>query len=457
MSKKKQPTRITLLSDIHGNLPALEAVLDDAARAGGDEIWDLGDVLGYAPFPNEVVGKLRDIEAVGIIGNYDLKVLAFARKKDKWQRKKPPAKYAAFAWNHAHLRARAVAFLESLPEQRRRTVNGFETLLVHGSPVSIDEPLNSQMPTSRFAELAEAARADVVVFGHSHDPFVRRAGLTWFVNPGSVGRPEGGDWRASYAMLEFADDGLKVEHRRVPYDIDRVVRAVHAAGLPKEFVDVFRRAKSLDQLAEENHRPLPRRHERAPDRRLDVVLALARSCEYERAHTHQVTRLALQIFDGLKNLHRLGLRARFQLQCGALLHDIGWLEGRQGHHKTAMKRIMADPRLPFERRERTIIALVARYHRKALPQATDEYFCELSQPDQRRVEMMASILRVADGLDRSHASLVQSVRCRVSTRQIMLACRARGDLDVEIAAARKKADLMERVFGRRFVLRRLEK
>ncbi len=456
MSKKKEPTRIVLLGDIHGNLPALEAVLEDAVCAGYDEIWNLGDMLGYAPFPNEVVRMLQNVNAVNIIGNYDLKVLAFSLKKEKWKRKKPPAKYAAFDWNHASLRGKSRAFLESLPQQVRRGVGGVEMLLVHGSPASIDEPLDSDTPSERFQELAEMAQADVVLCGHSHRPFVRRVGPVRFVNPGSVGRPEGGDWRASYAVLEFGESGLRVGHRRVPYDIDRVVRAVHAAGLPKDFIDVFRKAKSLDQLRQSSRKVARGCSEQRSQDILDAVLAVARSCRYERQHTHQVTKLALNLFDDLSDLHRMGPRERFQLHCGALLHDIGWLEGRQGHHKTAMKRIIVDPRLPFERREREIVALIARYHRKALPQADDEYFGGMSEADQHRVEVLAGILRIADGLDRSHNNVVQDVRCNVTPRQISVRCRVDGDADVEIAAALKKADLMERVFGRRLVFTRLE-
>jgi exopolyphosphatase/guanosine-5'-triphosphate,3'-diphosphate pyrophosphatase len=189
---------------------------------------------------------------------------------------------------------------------------------------------------------------------------------------------------------------------------------------------------------------------------LPAVLALAESCRYERQHTHQVAKLALEIFDGLKALHRLGPPERFLLYCGALLHDIGWLEGRKGHHKTAMKWIVAEPRLPFERRERQIVALIARYHRKALPQAEDKYFGGLDEVDQRRVEVLAGILRVADGLDRSHDNAVQAIYCRVSARCIEVGYRAEGRAEIEIAAAEKKADLLERVFGRRLAFKRLE-
>jgi exopolyphosphatase/guanosine-5'-triphosphate,3'-diphosphate pyrophosphatase len=122
-----------------------------------------------------------------------------------------------------------------------------------------------------------------------------------------------------------------------------------------------------------------------------------------------------------------------------------------------MKRIMAEPSLIFDRREREIVALVARYHRKVLPHVGHEYFAALDAEDRRRVEVLAGVLRVADGLDRGHNNVVQDLQCRVSSRQITVRCQTTRIADGEFAAADKKADLMERTFGRRLVFRRVEK
>jgi len=452
MARKTRSTKIALLSDIHGNLPALEAVLEDAAQEGIAGIWNLGDMLGYAPFPNEVLRRLREVGAVSIVGNYDRKVLDFASKAGAWKRTKPPAKYIAFQWNDSHLEGKSRRLLRSLPEQVRRNVKGFDVLMVHGSPASIDELIGSTTPRQRLAELARAAHADVVVCGHSHDPFVRRVGEVWFVNPGSVGRPEGGDWRASYAILEFSKEDLNVDHRRIAYDIDRVARAVHAAGLPKGFIDVFRKGKSLDQLRGNPGSSDARRPRRA-DTELQTVLALAQRCRYERAHTHQVTRLALMIFDALEEVHRMGVRDRSLLHYAALLHDIGWAEGPQGHHKASMRLILSDSGLPFGRAERQMVALIARYHRKALPSERHEHYRNLDRADQHRVCMLAGILRVADGLDRSHNSIVRVVQCRVSDRRIVFVCDVRETSQAELRSAAEKADLFREAFGRSLVLK----
>ncbi len=452
MNRKKKPTTIALISDIHGNLPALEAVFRDIQRRCASDIWNLGDMLGYAPFPNKVLAALREVGAVSIIGNYDQKVLAFAEKRNKWKKRKPPAKYAAFHWNDMYLRDENRVFLASLPEQIRRPFGGLTALLVHGSPVSIDEALSSDTPENRLVELAEIARADLVVCGHSHEPFVRHVGPCWFVNPGSVGRPEGGDWRASYATLNLGKTGIEVEFHRVAYDIERVARGVHAAGLPREFINVFRQAKSLDQLWAKEADVLGGLGKGDNDKVLGTVLALAERCHYDCAHTHQVTKLALELYDGLSDLHKMGSKERFWLQCGSLLHDIGWFEGRQGHHKAAMRLIMADRELTLPRRDRQIVALVARYHRKALPSSQHEYFADLSPADQHCVCVLASFLRIADGLDRSHCGAVEGLQCQVSDKKVVLKCEGYGTLAVELAAVTKKADLFQATFQRELVV-----
>lgn len=452
MVRKKKQTTIALISDVHGNLPALEAVLDDASRCVVDETWNLGDVLGYAPFPKEVLATLRRVEVLNLIGNYDLKVLDFPQKAATWKNKKAPAKYVGFQWNHARLSKDNIAFLKALPEQVRRSVDGLEALLVHGSPASIDELLNSHTPAARFRELAQMAKADLVVCGHSHEPFVRQVGKTLFVNPGSVGRPEGGDPRASYAVLTFCDGAVRAELRRVPYDIERVVRAVHAAELPGDYVEVFRQAKNLDQLWGDAE-GVEGAGQAASKKTLEAALDLARRCRYEHEHTHQVTRLALELFDALADLHELGPRERFWLECGALLHDIGWIDGQQGHHKTAQRLIMGDAALSLERRPREIVGLIARYHRKALPSEKHKIYRHLDQSDQHRVAVLGGILRIADGLDRTHRNVVQGLRSRVSQRAITITCRVCGPADIEFMAAQKKADLLEGVFGRTVVIR----
>ena len=185
---------------------------------------------------------------------------------------------------------------------------------------------------------------------------------------------------------------------------------------------------------------------------LEAVLALARKCNYEREHTHQVEKLALQLFDQLVELHHLGGQERFMLRCGALLHDIGWIQGQKGHHKTALIIIMENVVLPFDFRDKSIIALLARYHRKALPKEQHTYFRDLNTKDRDIVRKLAGILRVADSLDRTHQSKVEDISCRAGRKQIWLTCRSVKSLESEFAAARDKAELFEQVFGRKLAM-----
>jgi exopolyphosphatase/guanosine-5'-triphosphate,3'-diphosphate pyrophosphatase len=193
-------------------------------------------------------------------------------------------------------------------------------------------------------------------------------------------------------------------------------------------------------------------HSGKDDSRLQAVLQLAQDCEYEVGHTHQVTRLALHLFDELEPLHGLGAEERFWLHCGALLHDIGLIKGARRHHKTALRIILDTPLLPFDARERLIVGSIARYHRKALPQETHAHFAALDPADQDSVSILAALLRVADGLDYTHQSLVDDLSCETSPQQIIVHCEVRRAAEVERQRALYKGNLLEQVSGRELVV-----
>jgi exopolyphosphatase/guanosine-5'-triphosphate,3'-diphosphate pyrophosphatase len=161
---------------------------------------------------------------------------------------------------------------------------------------------------------------------------------------------------------------------------------------------------------------------------LQAVLALSGSCPDHTAHMCHVERLVLQLFDGLLPLHRLGRAARFRLRCAALLHDIGWLAGRRGHHKASLRMILDTPLLPLRPRERLLVALVARYHRKALPGLRHGHYARLSPRDRREVRRLAGLLRVADALDVNHDSAVERVACTGGLAAERVRALARGGL-----------------------------
>ncbi len=228
--------RVAVLSDIHANLVALDAVL--AAAGTVDAIWHLGDVVGYGPDPNGVVRRLREVGAIGVRGNHD--VAALGGSEIEWFN---PAARRAMEWTRGTLAPDARRWLEGLPE--RRTEAGVE--LVHGSPRNPIWEYVTGTSTAR-ASLERLARP-LGLHGHTHVPVawlesddgveaLRPApseeltldGRRAFVNPGSVGQPRDGDPAASFLVLE--PDRGRVEWHRTPYDIAAVQSAMRAVHLP---------------------------------------------------------------------------------------------------------------------------------------------------------------------------------------------------------------------------------
>lgn len=240
--------RIALLSDIHANLPALEAVIAHGEGKEIDKIWNLGDSVGYGAFPDEVVQLLRQESILSILGDYDRKALKANKKGKKSIKTKHPQKRLAFIWANRHLSARSRKYLRSLPEKRQIKESGWDMLLIHGSPASRKEHLEPDTPESRLKELSKIASAQIVICGHSHQPFLRHVDQVRFINPGSVGRPDDGDPRASYAILELRQEWMWVDHYRVDYDVVSAVQAIRKNNLPEEFAQMLIQGCSLDAI-----------------------------------------------------------------------------------------------------------------------------------------------------------------------------------------------------------------
>jgi len=400
--------------------------------------------VGYGAHPEEVVALLRRRADVSIMGNYDRKVLKYPEKKDKWRSSKNAEKLYAFQYAWERLSESSRRYLAALPAEARLAAGGLRVLLVHGSPEAEDEPLTCEVDERRLAELAEKCDADVVVCGHAHRAMCREAGGVLFVNTGSVGRPEGPDRRACYATMAIDAGRTLVEHHRVAYGVDEAVGAIRSSGQPEAFARMVLTGQGYQQVHDAQARSAEA---------IAAATALAQRCDYDRPHTEQVTRLALDLFDKLADLHGLGARGRFLLNCAALLHDIGWCEGGKAHHKTAMRLILADTTIDLDERERAIVACVARYHRGAMPRERHKRFAALDDGDQRTVWLLAGMLRVADGLDYTHGSLVRDVDVRVRTGHLEVIFRAESGAQAELAQAEKKSDVLARALGRVVSLR----
>jgi len=173
---------------------------------------------------------------------------------------------------------------------------------------------------------------------------------------------------------------------------------------------------------------------------------------YEVGHRRQVARLALRLFDELQSEHGYMEKERLLLHCAGQLHDIGVTVDAEKHHKATQRMILDAELPPFNETEQAIIALVARYHRKALPSSKHAVFAELPEDDQQVVRWLAALLRVADGLDRTHADAVRDVCCTVTTSDICVTAFADGPAEVERTVALEKGKLLEDVLGRRLAV-----
>ncbi len=229
--------RLAVFSDIHGNRHAFDAVLADMAARGLQPAYCLGDLVGYGAFPNEVAARVRDLAIPTIMGNYDDGVgfdrddcgCAYKEERDRLLGDR------SLAWTKARVTSNNKTFLRELLPELRVTLDGRRVLLVHGSPRKMNEYLFEDRPISSFERLAASSNADVIVFGHTHRPYVKRVDGVWFVNAGSVGKPKDGDARACYVILEPAADP-PASFVRVSYDVAAAAAAIRGSGgLPHEF------------------------------------------------------------------------------------------------------------------------------------------------------------------------------------------------------------------------------
>jgi predicted phosphodiesterase len=243
--------RYALISDIHANLPALVAVLDDiAARNTTDAIYHLGDLVGYAPWPNEVIERLRAAGIPGVAGNYDSTVATDykhcgCRYEDAQQE---ALAHRSYLWTREHTAPRHKTWLSALPFRLDLRplgghLSGPTLTLVHGhqtlNTVYVAEDRSDAFLATMSASIGARA-GDVIAFGHTHTPWHRTVGDVHFINTGSVGRPKDGDWRAGYVWLDVTAGAVQVEVRRVAYDVERTASAILASTLPHEFADYLR-------------------------------------------------------------------------------------------------------------------------------------------------------------------------------------------------------------------------
>jgi putative phosphoesterase len=436
-------TKVGVLSDIHANLYALQKVFQDGEERGIEVYLNAGDSIGFGPCPNEVLELLYEKNVLSIIGNYDAQILA-GKKNDAKGEKRMGYRFTA-----KELAISSKDYLGSLPRELRLEVAGKRLLVTHGSPESIEEHIYHGTSAKRLKNLACTAKADIIVLGHSHEQFCKDSNSACFVNPGSVGRPSDGNPQTAYAILSFSP--FKIDFIRLDYDIEGAASALRKKGLPESFAQMLLRGVSLDAIIEEDQ---AKEDWMVQDCKGAVQVSGEVSKNYwpDMEHCNQVSKLAVQLFDGLIGLHQLGMREKCWLECAAILHDIGLAKSREGHHKKSAKLILNETELPFTSRERQIIASIARYHRKGLPKPSHYNLSSLDRETVRKVKILSSFLRVADSLDFTHQSIAKAANIKVGTKKVTVECISKMKSLPEEQAFNKKNDLFEKVFAKKMVL-----
>jgi putative phosphoesterase len=225
--------RIAVIADLHANLPALRAVLDDAFALGCETIWCVGDVVGRGPHPGEVIDELRRLGVFSVQGNWD-EAVGLRREHPGVTWGDPAADAdgsASLTWTIAHTTDEQRSWLRQLPTAHRFSVEDRSVLLFHGSPVRQNEELWSDRPSRVFSRIVSDQGDDLMCFGHTHEAFHRVVAKSHFVAAGSVGCGSMEDPRARYAVIDMGGGELMVNIRSVAYDHRSVEAAMRAAGL----------------------------------------------------------------------------------------------------------------------------------------------------------------------------------------------------------------------------------
>jgi predicted phosphodiesterase len=254
--------RIALFSDIHANLPALQACLADIDSKQPDAVYCLGDLVGYNIWPNEVVAEIRKRGIPTIAGNYDFGI---GRTSDecgcayKTDEERNMGKIS-ISYTNSIVQPEARQYLRTLPAhisvEYQLNTNSLFMLLVHGSPRKINEYLFEDRDEKSLARIMETANADIMCFGHTHKPYHRILNTgteetphyRHAINIGSVGKPKDKDPRGCYAMItldenasSLSDSSVKVEFIRFEYDVEKAALAVEDSPLPNGYADMLRR------------------------------------------------------------------------------------------------------------------------------------------------------------------------------------------------------------------------
>ena len=236
--------RIAVIADVHSNIFSLNKVLLDIDNRNVDMIVCIGDLVGYATYPNQVIDTMRENRIMTIKGNYDEAVgeelivcgCDYSDPKDAENAE------ISLNWTIDNTREDNKAFLRNLPKEVKITFEGRTILFVHGSPRKINEYLKENSKEAK--EVMSEFEADILVCGHTHKPYYKMYGSKLLINAGSAGKPKTGTPKANYIVMDLYGDETKVEIYEVDYDYESTAKAIENTGLPQEFAEIIRTGKA---------------------------------------------------------------------------------------------------------------------------------------------------------------------------------------------------------------------
>ena len=245
--------RILLISDIHANFIALEAVASRFPPEGFDLIINGGDTLVYGPFPNQTIDWLRHHKAVSILGNTDSHVITLL-DGNTFKKPRKAEKRIMYGWTAAALSKENIHWLRNQPLSREITnaaspQHGPQKPIIamhHGSPADPDEFLFATTPACRFQQLAQLVASPLVTIGHSHQQFQAEAGGVTFVNPGSTGRMFDGKISAGCAVITLKKNNFSVVLHRIPFSAAAVAEEFRTQRLPEIYSEMALRGRKLN-------------------------------------------------------------------------------------------------------------------------------------------------------------------------------------------------------------------
>ena len=241
--------KIAFISDIHGNLEALDAVLEDIKKRNVDKLYCVGDLVGYGPDPEATVKRIIEQNIPTVMGNYDD---AVGYEKESCGCAYNPGRETEVGditlnWSIRNTSDVSKAFLRGLPHKLEFEMEGVRFLLVHGSPLNnLLEYIKPDTKPNRLERVVAATNADIIINGHTHLPMARWVKGKYVFNDGSVGRPKDGDPRACYLIVDIDSGVLKYEFVRVEYPVKRTIEKLAKHQLPIELAVVLSLGATFD-------------------------------------------------------------------------------------------------------------------------------------------------------------------------------------------------------------------